>query len=230
MNRLMTKAVFFLTIFVLVFATKVGTVSADGGCVPVYGGGVQCPKAGFVLIEKKVQNPATGVFVDNLGLFDPKYRPQQIVSFQLIVQNSGDQTIDKVTVKDTIPAYLDFMSLTDSNGKSVASANYDAKTRVLTFEASSLAPGSKQVFTLKVRVVHSAVLPQGKTACPVNVVTAQILGQLPYQDDSQLCIEKEMEVPSVPAAGPEHWILSLGGLGSALIIGLYLRKKALIAR
>lgn len=226
MNRLMTKAVFFLTLFTLVFATKVGQVSADGGCVPVYGGGVQCPKAGFVLIDKKVQNPATGFFVDNLGLFDPKYKPQQIVTYQLIVQNSGDQTLDKVVVQDTIPLYIDYMSISGPT----TDASYNSTTKVLTFTVTNLTPGAKQVFTIKARIVHVAVLPQAKTTvCPVNVATAQALGQK-YQDESQLCIEKQMIVPTVPAAGPEHWVLSLAGLGSAALIGLYLRKKAIILR
>lgn len=195
----------------------------EGGCVPVYGGGEVCPSPAEVLIDKKVRNPATGLFVDNLGLSDPKYRPLQIVTFQIKVENSGDDTLEKVTIKDTIPSFIDYMSISPANGVS-----YDSNLRVLTFTVDNLAGGSKQIFTLKARVAHQAVLPKEKNiVCPINIVNAETEGRNPDRDESQFCIEKEMVVPTVPKAGPEHWILSLAGLSTILSVGIYFRKKAI---
>lgn len=191
-----------------------------GGCVPVYGGGVQCPRVGQVLVDKKVRNPATGIFVDNLGLSDPKYLPQQVITFQIIVKNSGNDTISGVNVTDNIPQFIDFMS---------GPGSYDSKARIISFTVSNLEGGNSQTFEVKGRVVHSAVLPTEKSIiCPVNVIDASTNSQKDH-DESQFCIEKQIVVPTVPKAGPEHWIVSLGGLSIVFGFGVYFRKKALAA-
>lgn len=194
----------------------------EGGCVPVYGGGEVCPSPAEVLVDKKVRNPATGLFVDNLGLSDPKYRPLQIVTFQIKVENSGETDLEKVTVKDTIPNFIDYMSVSPANN-----ASYDSSLRVLTFTVDNLGGGSKQIFTLKARVAHQAMFLQEKNiVCPINVVDAKSDSQND-RDESQFCIEKEMVVPEVPKAGPEHWILSFAGLSTILLTGIYFKKRAL---
>ncbi|MCJ7740065.1 DUF11 domain-containing protein [Candidatus Microgenomates bacterium] len=210
----------FLATFFLFLASKTGMVQASGGCVPVYGGGVQCPRAAEVLLDKKVRNPATGIFVDNLGLSDPKYRPTGIVTFRLYIKNTGDETIDRVTVTDKIPQFIDYMS---------GPGNYDNSSRTLTFTVDNLYGGTTRTFDIKGRIVHEAVLPAEKSVvCPVNIADADTSSQKDH-DESQFCIEKPPVVPSVPKAGPEHWILSLGGLTTALSVGLYFRKKAFLA-
>lgn len=212
----------FLAILSIILIAR--SVQAGGGCVPVYGGGEVCPRVGEVLLEKKVRNPATGLFVDNLGLSDPKYRPLQIVTFQIIVQNSGESTFDKVVVKDKIPNFIDYMSISGST----TDASYDGNTRLLTFSVANLSGGSKEIFTVKARAAHQAALPAEKSpVCPVNVVDATSDSQSDHAE-SQFCIEKEMVVPTVPAAGPEHWILATAGLTITLLTGFYLRKKAAV--
>lgn len=219
MIKNMLKAVFFLTAIFLINFSNSTQVLADGqsGCVPVYGGGVQCPRVGQVLINKTVRNPSTGVFVDNLGPSDPRFRPDNFVTFHLTVQNTGDQTLGKVTVTDTLPNFIDFTS---------GPGNFDKNSKTLTFDVFNLAGGTSQTFEVVGRVVHEAVLPQDKSmVCVVNNVKAVSSSQTDT-DSSQVCITREV-VPGVPAAGPKEWILSLTGLTTALAIGIYLRKKAI---
>lgn len=210
---------------VVIFLTNIGSVNADGaygqsGCVPVYGGGVQCPRVGQVLIDKTVRNPATGIFVDNLLPADPRYRPGNLVTFRLAVKNTGDEKLDKVTVTDIFPQYVDFTS---------GPGNFDSNTKTLKFDVLDLVGGSTREFEVVGKIVHAAVLPADKSVvCPVNTVEAVTSTQTD-RDTSQLCIEKEMVVPSVPSAGPKEWTLSFAGLGTALAIGLSLRKKALLS-
>lgn len=193
-------------------------VFADGtygaGCTSVYGGGVNCPRVGQVLINKTVKNPSTGIFVDNLGPADPKYRTQEVVTFQITVKNSGDQSMDSVTVKDTLPQYVDFMT---------GPGTYDANSKVLTFTVNNLDAGSTQTFEVKGRTTHPAVLPADKNViCPVNVADAQS-GDQKDHDEAQFCIEKKPEVPMVPKAGPE--MTALFSLAGSLLTGLFIKKK-----
>lgn len=197
------------------------------GCVPIYGGGVRCPRPGEIIIDKTVQNPSTGVFVDNLGPNDPKYRSEQIVPFHVTVRNPGDQSLDWVTVIDTLPSYVDFSS-------GPAGSSYDANTRKVTWTVNNLGAGDSQTFTINVRVQHEALLPKDRNViCPTNanpqpdnVVDVGTSNGQTDRDDAKFCIEKKLVVPNVPKAGPEEWLLTLMGLGASMKAGLVLRKKA----
>ncbi len=222
-NKYLVQA-FFIAVITYTLFISVGSVQASGGCVPVYGGGVSCPKQGEVLIDKKVRNPATGFYVDNLGPNDPKYRPQQIVSFQISVKNPGESKIDKITVTDTLPKFLDFMS---------GPGSYNAVTGKLTWEVDNLAGGDTQVFEVKGRVSHQAKLPVDKNVIcptnefpqPINIVDVSASNGQTDRDEARYCIEKEVVVPVVPKAGPENWLISISGLITSLGIGLKLRKN-----
>lgn len=210
----------------VIFSFSIGPVSAGGTaygteCTPVYGGGVECPKAGEFLVDKKVQNPATDVFVDNLTATDPKYRPEQIITFRVTVNNSGDEKIDQIRLKDVFPTVddkrvIDFMS---------GPGSYDENTNTLDFAADGVEPGTSRDFEIKGRIVHVALLPDKNVICPEpgNVVEARS-GDQSDSDESRFCIEKEMEVTQVPQAGPEAWLLTASTLGASLATGLTLRK------
>jgi len=214
------KKIFSTLLAVSIFALSSSSVFADGtgqyggGCTPVYGGGTNCPRPGQVLLDKKVLNPATNNFVDNLGPNDPKYKPQQVVTFRITVKNPGDETIGQVRVTDKLPDFIDYMS---------GPGSYDSKTRTLTFSVDNLSGGASQNYEVKARTVHPAALPGDKNiVCPVNIVDA-ISDDQKDHDESQFCIEKQTEVTTVPQAGPEMWVIP--ALTSVMGLGAYLRKK-----
>lgn len=205
-----TKIFVIVSTLVLSITSK---VSANGGCVPVYGGGVQCPPSPQIIINKTVKNPATGFFVDNLGPSDPKYRPQQVVTFHLTVKNPTDQTMNNISVSDKLPREVDFVS---------GPGNFDQNSRTLNFSVDSLSAGESRVFEITGRTVHPALLSKNVT-CPVNAVDAKTSDKSDH-DESQFCIQKEAVIPVVPKAGAETGLLL--GLVSALTGGIILRKKS----
>jgi uncharacterized repeat protein (TIGR01451 family) len=220
MKKLFAVLFSFVTILV-VSSTSVkagaGNQYGEGGCTPVYGGGSNCPRPGAVLIDKMVANPATGTFVDNLGPNDPKYKPEQVVTFRIIVKNPGDDAIESMTVTDHMPDFVDYMS---------GPGTYDSKTRTLTFKLDSLAGGASQTFEVKARTVHPANFPSGKNLmCPVNTVDAVSDSQNDH-DESQFCVEKQPEIvgKETPKSGPEMWIIP--ALSTLMGAGAYLRKKS----
>lgn len=248
MKNITRKAVFFWAISALVLLTMKAPVYAGAGveatptpvttkgsattyggqapCIPVYGGGVECPKPGQVMVEKRVRNPATGFFVNNLGPNDPKYMPQTIVTFQVTVRNPGENTIDRVTVTDTLPAYFDFM-----NGP----GTYDGNTNKLTWDVYNISPGDTQSFTVQGRVSHAAKLPEQNIICPtdetpqpINIVDAAASNGQTDHAESRYCIAREFAIPTgeTPKAGPENWLLSLSSILGSLGVGLKLRKKS----
>lgn len=219
-------------ILTVIFSLSAAQVSAAGvTCQPIYGGGQTCVTAANIQIDKRVQNPANSQFVDNLGTNDTKFSTNQTVTFQLIVTNTGGNTIDRVQVKDVFPQFVSFTS---------GPGNFDANTKTLTFEVSGLAVSESRTFTVTGKVgSDSALTGNGGIVCVVNQSSAQIVSTNQMsQDNSQFCIQKGIPMktkgglPVLPApvmtttppTGPEMAVLPL--LGGSGILGYFLRRKS----
>lgn len=209
----------------LLFFTR--SAFADVVCQPVYGGGQTCVTTGNVQVNKKVQNPQTGQFVDNLNATDPRFTAGQIVTFQITLTNTGSTTIQQVAVRDVFPSFLTFQS---------GPGSFDANARTLTFTTDLLGPGEVRNFTITGTILDAKGLPDGIN-CVVNQVTATTnTGQM-SQDNTQFCIQKAVTttkgglpivspspMPTTPPTGPEAlaWFALLPG-GA---MGWLLRKKS----
>ncbi|OGH02171.1 MAG: hypothetical protein A2798_03515 [Candidatus Levybacteria bacterium RIFCSPHIGHO2_01_FULL_37_17] len=215
----------FTLISVFAFAVllfNVQSVSAD--CTTIYGGGQSCPPSYNFDINKLVQTPGKGggTFVDNLSVNDPKYSPKQNVTFKLTVKNTGDKTIPTLTVVDTFPSYLSFVS---------GAGNYNSSNRTLTFTISNLEAGKSQEFTVVGKLSDENMMPSDQaTICLVNY--AQVSDNSTQSNDSsQFCVQKQVlgkvfpapKVVTTPPTGPE--MVTLVGLIPAALAGFALRKK-----
>lgn len=225
----MKKFIFtFLTI--TLFAASALSVSAVnyGGygipCEPIYGGGQTCVSKGNLVINKTVKNPSNGDFVDNLSQTnDPKFGPNQTITFQLTVVNTGGQNFSEVTITDTIPNYLTFVS---------GPGTFDSNTNKLTFKIKDLGAGESRSYTINTKVA-SNVPNDPAVNCVVNNVKA-VTGNGEASDISQVCLQNTgkggfqvlgtPELKETPATGPE--MLSLFGLIPLAFSGLFLRRKA----
>lgn len=231
------KRILFVVAALFTLALLVKPAFADTTCQPIYGGGQTCVQTGNIVINKTVQNPNSGGFVDNLGVNDPKFGPDQTVTFQLTVTNTGGSTLDKVTVKDTFPQFVSFLS---------GPGTFDANSKTLTFDVTSLAANETRTFTVSGKVAASNDLPSDQmTTCVVNQSKA-IAGNQTSQDNAQFCLQKPgiaqptptqapttkgglpimqpQPVKTTPPTGPEA--LALIGLLPAGLFGALLRKKA----
>ena len=217
----------------LAFAGSANAAGTEGGygtpCEPIYGGGEVCVSKGEILINKTVKNPETGSFVENLSLTeDPKYSANQVVEFQLTVTNTGKETLNTVTVTDTLPSYINFES---------GPGTYDANSKKVTFETTDLQAGESRVFTISGKIVDVASLPQDQAVtCVVNHALAQS-SENESSDVSQFCIQRVItttkgglpvmpapEITETPDTGAG--MLTLVGLIPTALGGLYLRRKA----
>lgn len=214
---------FFVSLFL------VGKVFADVQCQPVYGGGQNCITTGHITLNKKVQDPRTSQFVDNLGTGDSRFAQSQSVTFQLILTNTSSASIQNVTLKDIFPGFVSFVS---------GPGSFDINTKTLTFTTDNLGPGETRTFTLQGKISEAKDLPEGIT-CVVNQATATTnIGQM-GQDNAQLCIEKGLtkgglpvfpppKVVTTPPTGPE--LIPLISLLPGGLAGWFLRKKSSINR
>lgn len=192
---------------ILLVAPK--ALAAD--CEPIYGGGPTCTDTSFT-IKKQILNPVTNKFVDNLGTKDPQYHGNDLVTFQVILSNNGDKTLQQVVVKDTFPTLTTF---TDGPGK------FDTSSHVLTFAVNNLAPHHSQLFTMTAKVLPESKLPAQKTTCVSNSVSGLPSSGSVAQDSSQFCITR---LTASPATGPDTW--GLLALIPSAFAGFGLKKFA----
>ncbi len=187
----MKRFVFALVLFLL----TAKPVSAGVSCTTQYGGGQTCVRTGELLVNKKIFDPVSKTFVDNLGQNDHLFTAGEEVTFTIEVKNVGDAPVDNITVTDTLPYFLTWVG-----GDPLIS------------KISRLEPGQSVTKTIKAKVTGST---NQNVLCKLNRATVD-----QDSDTAQLCIPGSVPIPPhIPKAGPEHLLL-LFPLGA---IGFYMR-------
>lgn len=222
----------FTSITVFAFAALLFMVqSANADCTAIYGGGQSCPPSYNFIIEKLVQTPGKGGgnFVDMLSVNDPKYSPKNDVAFQLIVRNTGNQTIPNLTVSDKLPDYLTFVSL--KKDKKDVPVDYNKGDRRITFNIANLGTGQDQTFILVGRLSDANMMPSDQaTICLINHSSVTD-NSTQDSDSSQFCVQKQVlgkvfpapKIEKQPSTGPE--MLPLALLLPGALAGFILRKR-----
>jgi uncharacterized repeat protein (TIGR01451 family) len=199
---------------------------AYADCQALYGGGQTCTSYSFSL-QKFVQVPSQswGDFVNNLSINDPKFSLSQTVNFRLIVTNTGSNNIQSVTIVDTFPQFVSFVS---------GPGSFNSSNNTLTFVVNNLNVGQSQTFNVSGKIANSGV-PQGIT-CVVNQAVGTDNNGDTNTTSSQLCIQNVVsptptpvilpvaQVKTTPPTGPE--MLPLFGLIPVALGGLFLRKRS----
>ncbi|MEK7160197.1 MAG: hypothetical protein AAB702_01835 [Patescibacteria group bacterium] len=221
---------FLATSLILGFSIASNATSAFAQCQPIYGGGQTCTSFSFS-IRKLVQVPgkAGGNFVNSLSINDAKYSPSNKVNFQVVVTNTGSETIPTITVVDQFPDFLGFVS---------GPGSFDSNNKTLTFTVTNLGAGqSTTPFIIIGKIADEKSLPTDQgIICPLNQATGTDSNGLINSSSSQFCVQKGVlgaavpqvfeapKIVSTPATGPE--MLPLMALIPGGLAGLILRKKS----
>lgn len=229
LKQVMKKILAIILLTLLVIALKPQTANAD--CSQIYGGGENCTTSNSFSIQKLVQKPSKGGgnYVNSLSINDPKYTPKQNVSFQVMVKNTGSQTIPSLTVTDTFPQFVSFVS---------GPGNFDTTNKTLTFTVSNLNQGQSVTYTIVGKLADSNLMPVDQAVlCLVNQVNGTDNNGMTNSSSSQFCIQKTVlgasvppkvlpapKVTKTPATGPE--MLPLLALLPGGLAGFILRRKS----
>jgi uncharacterized repeat protein (TIGR01451 family) len=249
----MRKTFLIISVLVLSVFTTRAQAQENPACQPIFGGGDSCVQEGDLALDKKLKSPTGNDFLDNTSINDPKFAPNQPITFRLTVKNTGNRAIENITVTDTLPQYVTF---TRGPGQ------FDRSTNTVTFTIDKLEAGQSRAVTLEAKIVAANAIP-GTTgiACVVNQAKAT-QGRNTGSDNAEFCLQKSgqtaaptqgqpqtpnqgqtqiqpprtnptptqpmpvYQVPNQqtsPKTGPE--LLALIGLLPAGAAGLYLRRK-----
>jgi len=230
------KKILISIVSILLFFFFTQPVFADDPlCLPLFGGGQTCQQTNQLTISKEVRNPQTGSYVASLGPNDPLYHPGDSVTFRLTVSNTGKQQLSHITVTDTFPQFVSFVS---------GSGSFDTKTSTLTFSIDSLAPGTDDVFYIEGKTADANVFPSQPFTCVANQATAST-GNTTAKGNTSFCITpapsatnqfanisttkggfpvySPTQTRRTPSTGPELW--EVFGLLPTGALGYWLRKR-----
>lgn len=211
------------------FLTTANAAIAAGNsqCQIIYGGGQVCQDQVKFTIDKKVMQPTKGgTYVDNLGANDVRFQPATDVAFQITITNTGNTTIQNLTVTDTLPANTTFIS---------GAGNYNSSNNTISYTISNLEAGKSNQQTFVARIADAKNFREAVT-CLTNNVKADNNNGFVAEDKAGFCVEnvitatpqpkvfKQAPPKTIPETGPE--MLPLLGLIPAGITGYFLRKKS----
>ncbi|MFH0937302.1 MAG: hypothetical protein V1808_03330 [Candidatus Daviesbacteria bacterium] len=159
-------------------------------------------------VDKKIYNPNTQAFVDNLGRDQMLFQPGAEVLFRITVTNTGSEDLTSVVVTDHLPDIL-----TSASGNTI------------NFTIDTLKANTSQTFDIKAQVRGISEI-NANVICPSNLAEAKT-GVLVNQDTSTFCVQK-----LVPTKGgivaeelPKTGLpLVAWGLAGLLPVGLKLKK------
>lgn len=204
MKKLST--ILIVAVLVLIFSLFVKQARATVYCDGQYG---EVCREIELLIDKMVWDPVNGKFVDNLGINDYKFAPDEEITFRLEVKNVGDETFAEIDVRDYLPDYLEYLS-----------GDID-------FEIKDLDPGETETREFKAKVVSADKFPSDESIiCVVNKAEAWN-GDEKDEDTAQVCMEKKvLGVAELPPTGPEHATMILALSISSALLSIVLLRKA----
>jgi uncharacterized repeat protein (TIGR01451 family) len=221
----MTTKKLFSHIALVSCALTIGASTVRADSYGTYGGS-STPTD--LTINKQVQNPVSGAFVDNLGSTDPNFSPGSTVTFHLIVTNSSGETFDPVTVTDKLPDFLTFV------GSSIQGTTYDANSKTITMTLPKMIAGESRTVELTVKVADRAAFPSDKSQFCVTNYSKATAPSRPNgdEDTAELCLATSVAGAQIlPVAGFEDLataipFAALGGIGVVMVgMGTVLKRK-----
>ena len=192
----MKKYFVILTITTIILLHPLQTLEAqtqptqgEQQCQPIYGGGETCQQEGPISINKTVRNPETKEYVNNLGISDSKYMPNQNIPFQITVKNTSNKAVSNIAIKDILPPLVNFDS---------ADGKFDPKTRTVTMNINQLKANESKTLNIQGKVASRDKFPTDQgIICEVNQAIANQNNKI-NQDNSQFCIQKDPLLISPP--------------------------------
>lgn len=190
--------VILLASFFLLLSNKAAALRR---CEPQY---EVCPPID-IDVDKKVQDPRSGIFVDNLDFTDHKYFAGDEVVFRIRIENTGKRDFGKIEVKDILPSFLDYVS-------------GDRE-----FEVKDFGRGEVAERDIRARVVSEDRMPKDQDIiCDHNKVRVDADG-VHDEDATRICVSKRVVTKVEPTTTiMEPTVLPKTGGSMPIALGLSL--------
>lgn len=183
---------FLLSLLVTIqsaFSPQVAFAQTSDACPVIYNGGAVCQQAKDFAVDKKVQTPKDGSYVDTIPENETKVQPERTMIFRITVSNKTEKTLRNVMVTDTLPSFVNFVK---------ADGKVRQNSQRLTYTISSLEAKKSAVMNIEAKIASAATLPNSSPICVANQAeaTSGVLNKQTAKDFVTFCIER----PGAPSA------------------------------
>lgn len=202
----------------LMSLSLMGTTLAAGinpSCPSVYG--ATCP-TGNISIDKKVQNPSTGEYMESISANVVTFSPGDEVKFRIEVKNTSTTDLSNIKVEDKLPDFIDFVS---------GQGQFNSSNKTLSWTIDNLKAGEFQLFFITGKIQKNKTLQDLGLTCLTNFAKAQ-QGQQVAQDNSIFCVQTKIlgVAEELPKTGPENVVLIItASLGLFAMSAYFLNKS-----
>jgi len=109
MTKTVLSFILLLTLGVIVTPRAFSQTPTPTTCPALYNGGAVCQVAKDFSVDKKIQTPGDGSFVDQIPQSDRLIAPERTMIFRIEVTNKTSRTLRNIAVTDTLPAHIQFV-------------------------------------------------------------------------------------------------------------------------
>lgn len=178
------------------------------------------PSTRTFLLDKKVLDPRSNKFVDNLSIDQFKFLPNQDVWYRIEFKNNKDYELTNIVGKDVLPNSMQFVS-----GDGV----YDPTTNTVTVTIDKIAANSSRFWDIKARFVSGKGGVGMTSGCVNNYAEGKKDGEM-MADYARVCVSDKVmgEVSELPRTGPASTLVLLGSLvaGAFGVRQIFFKKSA----
>lgn len=189
------KLFFTFAILTLALTTKAyAQTPTPSTCPPLYNGGIVCQQARDFSVDKKVQTPKDGSFVDFLPENETKVAPNRTMIFRIEVTNKTAKTLRNITVTDTLPGFVRFMR---------SDASVQQSGEKITYTIASLETKKSAKVNIETKIVaQENLLQSGVPICVANQVEAKSGFTNLARDFVTFCIDRGIPSPTADTTAP----------------------------
>ncbi|MBU2577362.1 DUF11 domain-containing protein [Patescibacteria group bacterium] len=168
-------------------------------CEPQYGG--ICPPR-KIDVDKKVQDPRSGIFVDNLDFTDHKFFAGDEVVFRIRVENTGERDFDEIEITDTLPFFLEPVS-------------GDREFEIYNFNRDEV-----EERDIRARVISEDRMPKDQDIiCDYNKVRVEA-DRIDEEDTVRICISRRVITKAQPTVVQPVILPKTGGGTMPPVLGI----------
>lgn len=194
MNKAIVLSTILLTIGMGFTSPAFSQTPTPSTCPPIYNGGIVCQDAKDFSVDKKIQTPRDGSYVDKIDESEARIESGRTMIFRIEVINKTTKTLHNIAVTDTLPGFVQFIksdSMVKQSGEKI------------TYTIAALDAKKTNTIKIETKVGSQESLPKGSGSfCVANLVEAKSGFTNLARDFVTFCIDRGIPTPTTDRTTP----------------------------
>lgn len=165
-----------------------------------------------LIVDKRIKTTSVENWQDNLPASQIVLKNSDIVEFEIVVKNTGDETLNNIDVWDNLPSYLKFI---------FGPANPQENGKDINWKIDRLNPGEERAFQIRTQIEGADTASSNGNFCLMNKVSARADTGEYDEDTASFCL---VGAEKLPTAGAGNLVIGTIVASTIALLGIGLRK------